>query len=293
MNPIILKQKGVIPCFMGGLGNQLFILAAAYAVHRTTGMPLYIFETDPSANKHNSARNDYIATLFKEFGFHISIDMRSAVFSLIRSGIYKIHGTPTGVFIPWDPASIVPGSCLTSYYQYYPPLAPYASELRRLLLLGLEPQLAGLRSMVREPTAFLHVRRGDYVGLQHIHYIQPIEYYMEAVRRLLDKRRDIQTIYVFSDDVDWVKGEPLFQKGIFEIMEGYDELQTLALMSLCSDGAICANSTFSWWGAFLGASAAGNPVCVPSRWISSLEDSSTLFPPEWIRISLPAGAAAP
>jgi hypothetical protein len=60
-----------------------------------------------------------------------------------------------------------------------------------------------------------------------------------------------------------------------------DELESLALMSLCRKGAICANSTFSWWGAFLGTYGERAPVYVPEKWISDPPIVS-LFPPEWI-----------
>lgn len=53
-------------------------------------------------------------------------------------------------------------------------------------------------------------------------------------------------------------------------------------MSLCYSGAICANSTFSWWGAFLGAYSQRNPVFVPRNWIR--EKIWNLFPEEWIII---------
>ena len=56
---------------------------------------------------------------------------------------------------------------------------------------------------------------------------------------------------------------------------------TLALMSLCKAGAICANSTFSWWGAFLGAHGVRAPVFVPERWIGGDKLPVALFPDEW------------
>ena len=55
-------------------------------------------------------------------------------------------------------------------------------------------------------------------------------------------------------------------------------------MSLCKGGAICSNSTFCWWGAFLGTYEKRNPVFVPKKWISVKDDMSNLFPSEWIII---------
>jgi hypothetical protein len=54
-------------------------------------------------------------------------------------------------------------------------------------------------------------------------------------------------------------------------------------MSLCNSAAICANSTFSWWGAFLGAYEMRNPVIVPKKWINE-PYAENLIPEEWIRI---------
>ena len=54
----------------------------------------------------------------------------------------------------------------------------------------------------------------------------------------------------------------------------------MLLMSLCKGGAICSNSTFCWWGAFLGTYEKRNPVFVPKKWISVKDDMSNLFPSE-------------
>jgi hypothetical protein len=93
-------------------------------------------------------------------------------------------------------------------------------------------------------------------------------------------------IYIFSDDSLWVKQQSYFSlnPGLFEFINNKDELETLACMSLCCAGAICANSTFSWWGAFLGAYSIYSPVYIPERWIS--EPVHDLFPEEWIVVNV-------
>jgi hypothetical protein len=56
-------------------------------------------------------------------------------------------------------------------------------------------------------------------------------------------------------------------------------------MSLCKGGAICANSSFSWWGAFLGSYSERNPVIIPKRWIkNNSSDPIDMFPSEWIQL---------
>ncbi len=63
-----------------------------------------------------------------------------------------------------------------------------------------------------------------------------------------------------------------------------NELKCLALMSLCEQGFICANSTFSWWGAFLGAYEKRQPVIVPADWFKG--EQLQLFPKGWIILAI-------
>ena len=262
-----ILEKGVIPLVMGGLGNQMFIVAAAYVVHKTSGMPLYILENPP--NVHNIKSHDYNKTIFKKFGIHLNI-LQSDIWSLG----YRQYSP--GAFSPWFPKQIQPGIFLDGHFQYYPALHFYEESLRKLFLDGLSvPQEDYSKS------AFLHIRRGDYLKFSNIHYIQPLAYYEKALQQLMYMKQ-VDKILIFSDDIEWVQSQDLFKNPLMKIMNLEDELDTLACMSQCKGGAICANSTFSWWGAFLGAHGARAPVFVPEKWIN--QPIVKLFPDEWIVI---------
>jgi hypothetical protein len=270
-----MDVKGVFPALVGGLGNQMFILAAAYIISRRKGCPLYLTKNHNHHNQHNTLQLDYKKSIFQHFGTHL--DMTESEF--ISQANYK-EFKPSG-FHPWVPDNCETGSVLKSYFQYYPPLAPFEDELRSLFKNGLQeftPQ-----KNIQTPTAFVHIRRGDYLAISHIHFVQPISYYEKGVALLLKENPDITEILVFSDDIEWVKQQQFFRgNSLFTFIDEPNELKALALMSQCKGGAVCANSTFSWWGAFLGAYEMRKPVIVPKRWIS--EPVYDLFPPEWIQL---------
>jgi hypothetical protein len=105
------------------------------------------------------------------------------------------------------------------------------------------------------------------------------EYYRRGLTKIDAKLRWI----VISDDVAWCREQELFTEfPAIEIVDEPDELNGLALMSLCCGGAIIANSTFSWWGAMLGAEPAGAMVVYPSLWFSHAKPD--LFPSRWTRL---------
>ena len=136
-------------------------------------------------------------------------------------------------------------------------------------LTGVVPRV--LR--VREPTVFLHVRRGDYLHPfnQH-HYVDLARYYERALALFSGAY-----VVVCSDDLEWCKAvlpsrypEVSAEKWIW--FSG-DEYMTLSAMMGCTLGGICANSTFSWWGAYLGLypfrgrGSGDKLVTMPSLWI--------------------------
>ena len=103
----------------------------------------------------------------------------------------------------------------------------------------------------------LHIRRTDYT-VNNNHPLQPMSYYEDALK-LFDK--NVQ-ILVFSDDPHWCQEQELFADDSIMISEGNDADIDLCLMTKC-DYHIIANSSFSWWGAWLGDS---EKVVAPSNW---------------------------
>lgn len=269
-----MLEKGIVPICIGGVGNRMFIVAASYAAHKHTSLPLYIVKQSNN-NKHNKLDYDYNKSVFKYFGQHLELTDLD-MYQLLGYKLFEPEG-----FKPWFPENIQPGTMMSSYFQYYPPLKPYEFDIRELFIKGLA-EFRNKFTRDYSNCAFLHVRRGDYREHPELYYLLTVEYYQECVFKLLNKNK-VEKIIILSDEMEWVKEQNYFNSEIFEHYENSDELDTLALMSLCLGGAICGCSTFSWWGAFLGAYSIRNPVFVPKNWIKM--DVPSLFPEEWISIT--------
>jgi hypothetical protein len=148
---------------------------------------------------------------------------------------------------------------------------------------------------------FLHVRRGDpnlvdprgfkwsYTQCGEQHPVQPLEYYEKALAEFDDE----QPVIVFSDSPEWVKEQEFFSGDRFLISEpqekysdgSYTPYADLCLMSLCSH-AIIANSTLSWWGAWL-IENKNKKIIAPKMWFGSAyadKDTKDLIPEKWILI---------
>ena len=128
----------------------------------------------------------------------------------------------------------------------------------------------------------IHVRRTDYLALSDIHLNLNISYYEEAISHF-SKEKSI--FLIFSDDVEFIQREPLFKNLVNKyIITDQDDEYCFWLMSAC-DHNIIANSSFSWWGAYLNMDPE-KIVCYPSVWFGPLihENTDTMFPEKWIKI---------
>ena len=130
----------------------------------------------------------------------------------------------------------------------------------------------------------IHVRRGDYVINSENHFNLPLEYYEAALKHFDDDRN----VIVFSDDPKWCHEQSLFADDRFIISENTDNRVDLCLMSLCND-FIIANSTYSWWGAWL-SSNENKKVIAPVQWFGKTgytkdHDTKDLIPETWMRIA--------
>ncbi len=123
----------------------------------------------------------------------------------------------------------------------------------------LDPARQMIESLNKVPVA-LHIRRGDFLRNSGNHHNLSIDWYGRALDKInLDGRQ----VVIFSDDPDWCREQQVFgDDDKFLVSESNNHYTDLALMSLCS-GHIIANSTYSWWGAWL---ADSKEVIAPAKW---------------------------
>ena len=132
----------------------------------------------------------------------------------------------------------------------------------------------------------LHVRRGDYLTYRWSDshkVIQDETYYINSIN-YLNKRIQNPTYFIFSDDIAWVKANLKIPNCTFvDYNNGKHSYIDMYLMSICKHNII-ANSTFSWWGAWLNKNE-NKIVIAPERWLNSVE-SPGIFPNDWIKMEV-------
>lgn len=120
----------------------------------------------------------------------------------------------------------------------------------------------------------IHVRRGDYVGNPFYVDLMDTDYYNDAMK-LFHKEK----FMVFSDDIEWCKQQEIFEDCVFSEL---GEVEDMNKMASCK-AHIIANSSFSWWGAWLCPNYPDNKVIAPEMWYTD-NVQRTLLPIHWKRI---------
>lgn len=291
----------VIVHLMGGLGNQMFQYAMGRALaHRLDT----ILKLDINAYAHNGLRTYSLSpfSIQDEFASQTELAaIRRPYESRIAWYLLRLSQTlhlPYGWRVlqenhlrPYDPrlAELSGHLYLKGYWQS----ENYFAHMRGLiqqeftvrnppdpLNRAMAEQIADVQSVS------LHIRRGDYVSnpdTHHIHGVCSLAYYHTCVQRMAE-RIVHPHFFVFSDDPAWAeKNLHLAYPVTFVNHNSGAPHEDLRLMSLCQHHII-ANSTFSWWGAWLSR----NPdkiVFAPRRWFNDPTiDTSDLLPKDWIQV---------
>jgi len=302
----------IITWLSGGLGNQMFQYAAglALAERRRTVLKLDVswFRDDPAYEAHNR----YALSCFnitEQFATQEEIDRVRGVqlttterWSVALARAVRLrryaqryaapanwHMPPTFAFYPQffeQPDN----TYLNGMFQSEKFFAD-AADLLRLhfsFRYPASPEVAALAARIRSgPSAALHFRRGDYARnatfAREIGVLD-LAYYQRAVR-LLRERSPNATLYIFSDDIEAVAREftPPGPHEFVRCVKPWHAYDKIRLMSLCDHIAI-ANSTFSWWAAWLNPSP-DKLVLAPDPWFdSSPHDASDVVPASWVRL---------
>lgn len=287
-------RDGLCAYVMGGLGNQLFILAASWEQARRLDVPLYLDKSHFSVGGTFAYGLDAVA-----HPGHVLAPTESPWRSIRinRERVLPFPRRPWGrIYLERDgdtysPAieSVRPGTTLVGYFQspkYFPSVR---DELASAMLETAEApaESAQIETMLATPAISLHLRRGDYLAVSvDRQFIASVDYAIRAVRVLRSMGMD-HPVRVFSDSVDLVKQELRGVAGDFEFVEE-GALGTWATLKAMSAGSamIMSNSSFSWWGAELMRRRFGvdAPVIAPRPWTQTGTAKADLLGADWITL---------
>jgi hypothetical protein len=279
----------IVVRLIGGLGNQLFQYAAGRALARRRGVDLGL---DVRAYANNRRRYGLDAFAIKVAPVeNRALPPRGLLDLLLgrlagRSPftVYRENGPG------FDPAvlSMPDGTYLKGYFQSDRYFADAVSEIRdELRTIGL-PNTArtALQAAIADTCAVsLHVRRGDYLTdpkVNRVHGVLDIDYYLRATELIAARVGVEPTFFAFSDDPDWVEANLRLRFPLVVVRQRGAAHEDLRLMAACRHH-IVANSSFSWWGAWLNPSP-DKIVVAPKAWFRDPAiDTSTLVPEGWLR----------
>lgn len=287
----------VIVKVWGGLGNQLF---------------QYAFGQYLSQKLHTGAKYDVQVKLniknftAREFGlssFNTNVDLAAAAeiqnlryqgsLTLERinrklaqkfPGLYKHYRIEPVTHQKESLLQAMDDCYYDGYWQSYKFLEPIEQVLRKEITLRhpLNPAAQKTESAIElSSSAGVHIRRSDYLGLQHMN-ICHLSYYENAIQYLESKITGIK-FFIFTDDAEWCRAH--FKEPKFIVVEGNQPHEDLILLSKCKH-TIIANSSFSWWAAWLNDHG-GKTVIAPDRWHNRDNNNyNDIVPEHWIKINV-------
>ena len=263
----------------GGLGNQMFQYAIAKSLALKTKQKVFIdksffktYDLHQFSLKHFNVNIPYVT---------LGIFLQKI---LLKLRLQKNYYEPSLRFDNAANSCNKPINVLNGYFAS----EKYFKEIREQLLIdftvtsNLKEETENLCKEIKaENSIAIHIRRGDF--LQHeTHNTNKDDYYIKAIN-YIENTVDKPVFYFFSDDINWVKSNyKLTSKCVFvDFNNAESNYEDLFLMSKCKHNII-ANSTFSWWSAWLNV----NPkkiVIAPKVWLKGKEEEcKDVVPENWL-----------
>lgn len=289
----------IVSNIIGGLGNQMFQFAAGRALALARGQAVKL---DTSGFKNYKLHQGF--QLQQAFKGQFDVASESEIRTLlgwqhaplfqrilshpIAAALRKDSLVVEPHFQHWDGIRGAPEDCyLKGYWQSEKYFQAHAAVIRNdfSFKLPLASENSLLASKIGRVNAVsLHVRRGDYVknsATAATHGVCSLAYYSAAVAHLLS-RVDNPVFFIFSDDMPWVKKNLTVAAPTHYVANNVQAYDDMHLMSLCQHHVI-ANSSFSWWGAWLNASP-DKIVVAPKQWFAQARHTEYLLPQAWVTL---------
>lgn len=244
----------------GGLGNQMFQIATAYSL---------------SLSNDDVCCFDFTNGLFTQKPANYYKDN---IFSKIENNKIQITNKYTEPKFNYSEIPYKSDMIIDGYFQSEKYFINHRKQIIQLFKNeSIIDTIYNKYSDILKNSVSVHIRRGDYVNLQKIHPVQDISYYQKSFDFL-----NPENILIFSDDITWCKNNFKSEKIFF--IENQKDYEDIYLMSLCNNNII-ANSTFSWWGAWLNENE-NKKVFAPKKWFGEnyCYDFSDIYTKEMILI---------
>jgi hypothetical protein len=252
----------------GGLGNQLFQVAAAASLAKDINT-ISIFNTSLHIlNLQGNKAISYSNNVFSR------INLIKNEYPLTNLEIYE-EQKYSYTQLPRKDNLLLKGYFQTQKYFLH------NSEYIRDLFIETEEVESYIKNKYQnidfDKSISMHIRRGDYLRFPNIHPVCNVDYYNNSLKLL----GEYDKLLIFSDDIDWCKNNLKYDKMYF--VESEPDYIDFYLISRCKDNII-ANSSFSWWAAWNNRNNSKR-VIYPNTWFgpSGPPDTQDLFPEEWIK----------
>ena len=283
----------------GGLGNQMFEYAAAYALakNRNTQLVLDMSFFDVFGQREWCRSYELsVFALHSSATFSHNKHLAVRILPHVRKWCRTQDKRHLGRYVfemrtPQDIPSCRP-LVLFDYFADYRLFSSVREDLLQAFTFKEQPNVANL-SLLQEISTHesiaVHIRRGDYLSeaYKNIFYHPSVQWYRKALEEV-EKQVSNPKYYFFSDDIQWVKEQFLDVKdAVFvDINHGKDAYNDMRLMSACKHNII-ANSSFSWWAAWLNNNP-GKIVIAPVKYYMDENANNkyrqTMLPHDWIQL---------
>ena len=270
---------------LGGLGNILFITATLYSTSIDKKLPYCVSNNTHSCTKRKE-EDEWLRTILKSVPKVGKRPRQVKSMYKEKSMRYKHFPKKVGA---------------TQLHGYFQSDKYFAKNKDKVISLFTEYKKEIQEDLNKKfpftkPTISIHVRRADYLKLQHAHVVQPEQYYEDALTTMakklgfksINKMNTKYTMVIFSDDIDWCQNDSKTFGKLFDkhFMGRNSAIEDMYLMSMC-DHHIIANSTFSWWGAYLNTKK-DVTVVAPRMWFNlgykKPEEWQDIYCKGWIRV---------
>jgi hypothetical protein len=263
----------------GRLGNQMFQFASTYGIANKLGYDAAF----PIENIEVPSIEQFKDGVTREVYFDLP-----RIFNLDENVIKPLDEIKTKYqaqephFHFSNKLFTIPDECdLGGYYQSEKYFIHCQEDVRRLFTFKKEIVNEAKEKFpkLEYETISIHMRVGDYAGLQDHHPICKPEYYFKSTNHFLDKN---YYFLIFSDDIQYSKNIFGQSENILYI-DGNTAEVDMCMMSMCNHN-IVANSSFSWWAAWLNSNE-NKKVVAPKKWFGSayyFQNTKDLYPESWI-----------